>query len=306
MIKRRIILDSDPGIDDAVAIAVLFKECAERVKLFFSTYGNNSLENTTRNAESILSLLNADIPLVRGSQKPGPGNGTCEDASYIHGDDGIGGLQNSDLLKNLPVKRAIEGDYLKIVYEAIAEEESIDYIALGPLTNLSALIERFPQIVEQIGSVTVMGGGIGKGNITEFAEFNFYCDAESANKVLSVIPNLTLVPLDITSKVAFDLDSISKIGSAGTNISAFMEAILTFNYHKCLTYGDQGSVMHDSTAVLAYLHPELFKFVSCGIRVNCGMERYGESTVLKDGNNVQLVVETDPVQILDRIAECII
>jgi inosine-uridine nucleoside N-ribohydrolase len=303
--KRKIILDSDPGIDDAVAIAVLFKACKERVKLFLSSYGNTSIDNTTRNAGSVLSLLDADIPLVRGSLRPGPGSGTYVDASYIHGGDGIGGMQNSELLNKLQIKNAIEGDYLKIVYDFIIEEECVDYIALGPMTNLSALIRRFPDVVERINQTTIMGGGIKKGNITEFAEFNFHCDAESADHVLSVMPNITLTPLNITTQVAFDLTRIAEIGSAGTSAAAFMEAILTSNYHQCIAYGNTGSTMHDSTAVLAYLYPELFKFVSCGVRVNCGKERYGECVVSNDGNNVQLVTETNPQRLLDIIAESI-
>ena len=305
MTKRKIILDSDPGIDDAVAAVVLFKACRERVKLFLSSYGNTSLDNTTRNAASILSLLGADTPLVRGALKPGPGNATYRDASYIHGGDGLGGMQSSDLLRNLPARQVIDGDYLKTVHDAIMEEESVDYIALGPLTNLSALTARFPDVVPRINHVTIMGGGIGRGNITKFAEFNFFCDAESADSVLSVMPNITLVTLDITTQVAFDLPAIAKIGSAGTKVSAVMEAILTSNYHQCIEYGDRGSTMHDATAVLSYLHPELFRFTSNSVRMNCGKERYGECTVIKDGNNVRLIAETDPARLLDIIAESI-
>lgn len=303
--KHKIILDSDPGIDDAVAIAVLLRACKERVKLFLSSYGNTSIENTTRNAESILSLLDVDIPIVRGSQKPAPGNGTYEDASYIHGNDGIGGLQSSDIFKNLTIKKALDGDYLKIVYEAITEEETVDYIALGPLTNLSELIKRFPDVAERISHVVIMGGSIGFGNITEFAEFNFYCDAESASSVLSTLSNITLTPLNITNQVAFNLSDIADIGEAGTKLATVMESMLTTNYHQCIAYGNTGSTMHDSTAVLAYLYPELFKSEPCGIRVNCSKERYGECSVEKDRNNVQLITETYPRRLLEIIKNCV-
>ena len=299
--KRKIIIDSDPGIDDAVAIAVLLKACKERVKLFLSTYGNTSVENTTRNAVRILALLGADIPVVRGSSKPAPGNGEYKDASYIHGNDGIGGLQSSDFFKNLPVRKAVEGDFLKIVYESIMEDESVDYILIGPHTNLSSLIKRYPDVVKRINHLAIMGGCIGGGNVTEFAEFNFYCDAESADHVLGALPNITLTPLNITTQVAFDLADIANIGSAGTKTATFMESILTTNYHQCITYGDSGSTMHDATAILAYLCPELFESVSCGIRVNYGKERYGESTMEKDGNNVKLITKTNPKRLLEII-----
>jgi len=307
MSERKIILDADPGIDDAVAMAVLLKACKARVKLMLTTYGNIPLEKSTRNALSLFTLLGADeIPVARGADKPGPGNAVYEDASYIHGGDGIGGLQDSELFKSLPVKEAIGGDSLQIVYDAIMEEEGgVDYIALGPLTNLSALIARFPEAVRKLNQVIAMGGGIGMGNVTEFAEFNFYCDAESARHVLSVVPGLVLAPTDITTRVNFSLEQIAAIGAAGTPVARAMESMLTLNYHQCVAYGEPGATMHDSTAVLAYLCPELFEFRSCGIAMGCGKERYGESTVA-EGSNVRLMTGTDPARLLEIIAESLV
>jgi len=306
MIERKIILDADPGIDDAVAMAVLLKACKARVKLMVSTYGNIPLEKSTRNALSLLTLLGAaDIPLVRGAEQPGPGNAVYEDASYIHGGDGLGGLQSGSLLKGLPAKEAVEGDFLRIVYDAIMEEESVDYITLGPLTNLSALIARFPEAAKKLNLVVTMGGGIGLGNVTEYAEFNFYCDAESARHVLAVAPDLVLAPIDITTQVAFRPEQIAAIGAAGTPVAKAMEAMLTLNYHQCVAYGEPGATMHDSTAVLAYLYPELFEFRACGIDVACGRERYGESNVA-EGGNVRLMTGTDPARLLEIIAESLV
>jgi len=305
MSERKIILDADPGIDDAVAMAVLLKSCKERVKLMVSTYGNIPLEKSTRNALSLLALLGAgDIPVVRGAEQPGPGNAIYEDASYIHGGDGLGGLQSGSLLKSLPVKEAVEGDCLQIVYDAIMEEESVDYITLGPMTNLSALIGRFPGVIGKLRQVITMGGGIGLGNVTEFAEFNFYCDAESARHVFESVPDLVLAPIDITTQVAFSLEQIAAIGAAGTPVAKAMEAMLTLNYHQCVAYGEPGATMHDSTAVLAYLYPALFEFRACGIAMDCGKARYGESTVA-EGSNVRLMTKTDPAKLLEVIAGCL-
>ena len=302
MPDRKIILDADPGIDDAVAMAVLLGACKERVKLMVSSYGNIRLEKTTRNALSLMALLGADTPVVRGLSQPGPGNAVYEDASHIHGGDGLGGLQESELLRNLPVKEAVEGDCLQIVYDAITEAGSVDYITLGPMTNLAALITRFPDIVPRLHRVFTMGGGIGLGNVTEFAEFNFYCDAESAQTVLDNAANLTLAPIDITTQVNFSMEQISAIGASGTPVAKAMEAMLTLNFHQCTAYGEPGATMHDSTAVLAYLYPELFEFRTCGIRVECGQERYGESTVAP-GSNVSLMVKAGAARLLEIIAE---
>ena len=304
MTERKIILDCDPGIDDAVAIAVLLKACKERVKLVFTTYGNIPLEKSTRNALSLLALLGAaEIPVARGAQQPGPGNAAYEDASYIHGGDGLGGLQSSALFQSLPVREPMEGAALRIVYDAIMEEEGgVDYITLGPMTNLSALIKRFPDVVGHLHQVITMGGGIGLGNVTKFAEFNFYCDAESAQHVFSTVPNLILAPIDITTQVNFNMEQIAAIGAAGTPVAKAMEIMLALNYKQCVAYGEPGATMHDSTAVLAYLYPELFELRACGIRVECERERYGESTVAQ-GDNIQLMTRTDPAKLLEIIAE---
>jgi len=306
MTERKIILDADPGIDDAVAMAVLLRARKTRVKLMVASYGNVPVEKTTRNALGLLSLLGAgEIPVVCGADRPGRGNAVYEDASYIHGGDGIGGLQGSELFKNLPVKQAVVGDFFRIVHDAVMEEEGgVDYITLGPLTNLSALITRFPEVAGRLKRVITMGGGIGLGNVTEFAEYNFFCDAESARQVLAAVPDLLLAPIDVTTQVHFSLEQIAAIGAAGTPVAKAMEAMLAFNYRQCLAYGDAGAVVHDAVAVLAYLYPELFEFRSCGIHVACNKTRYGESTIA-GGSNVRLITGTDPARLLEIVAKSI-
>ena len=308
--KRRIILDTDAGIDDAVAIVVLLKSCREQLKLVLTSYGNITLENAVLNALSVLALAGADdIPVICGADKPGPGNGAYENAAHIHGADGLGGLRNKAPLNELKLKKAVKGDYLQIIYDAIIEEQAkVDYIAIGPLTNLSALIKRFPDVLDYLDKVTVMGGGIKTGNITPYAEFNFYCDAESANHVLATIPDLTLVTLNLTNKIVFDLPGIAEIGAAGTDMAKFIESVLVYNYRQCVAYGDSGSVMHDAAAVLAYVYPELFEFELCEIKVESGQERYGESILInkKNKNNIKLAVKTDIKLLLKIITDSII
>jgi len=307
MNTRKIILDTDPGIDDAVAIAVLLKARKDKVGLILTSYGNTSIDNTTRNAAALVSILGAaDIPVVRGAAGPAPGgNGAYGDASNIHGGDGLGGMQRS-LSENLRIKEAISGDYLKIPFDLMRDEKSIDYIALGPLTNLSSLIRKYPEAANMINQVVIMGGGIEKGNVTADAEFNIYCDAESANHVFSTMPNIILTPLDTTTKVFFDLCDIEKIGKAGTKIANFMASILRVNHRLCVAYGDGGAVMHDSTAVLAYLYPKLFEFRACSINVVTAKERYGKCICGTDGSNVRIADALDPKQLLDIILKSII
>ena len=297
MKMNQIILDTDPGIDDAVAMLVLLSDHSERVALVLSSYGNISIEQTTTNALTMVSLLDVDVPVVKGTTKPD--NDNYVEATHIHGVDGLGGLNVT-----ATTKKAVEGDYLQLTYDAIIKAGVVDYIILGPMTNLALLMKRFPDVVTHIDKVVAMGGGIDQGNVTEFAEFNIYCDAQSAQYVFTHAKEIVLVPLNVTLTVAFDLIQIEQIGKVNTPIAGAMQQILAANYHSCVKYGEHGSTMHDATAVLYYLYPELFVVKTCGIEVDCG-DYYGKTTPTDKRDNVKLACSTKPEILLQKITECI-
>lgn len=299
--NNKIILDTDPGIDDAVAIIVLLSYLKADVELILSSYGNISVENTTRNALTILSLLERDIPVVRGADKPSNTDNLDEfkDASNIHGEDGLFGLRVDSL-----ISEPIEGDFLEITYKTIIKHDKVDYITLGPLTNLALLMQRYPDVVEHIENVVTMGAGIDMGNITPHAEFNIHCDAEAAEYVFKHINKLALIPLNTSTTVAFSLEQIADIEKVGTPLAKAMAFILTKNYHSCVAYGEPGSVMHDSTAVLYYLFPELFNTKVCGIDVDC-YQFYGKTSLNNDRQNITMTTTVEPQVLLSKIADCI-
>lgn len=293
-----IILDTDPGIDDAVAIVVLHHYCKEELKLIFTTYGNTSIENTTRNALTLCSLLNWNIPVVKGTAHPD--NDNYEDASHIHGADGLGGLSlGSDMGMS-----AIEGDTLLFVYEKVKECKMVDYITIGPLTNLARLIRRFPDVKENISRVICMGGGISMGNVTPDAEFNMHCDPQSADYVFKEMPDIALIPLNTTSNVFFQEDQIDRIGQKDTPIAKAMEKILMSNYHNCIKYGEKGSTMHDATAILFHLFPEHFQTRRCRIAVDCN-NAFGKTFEIEGEKNVLMTVSADSSAVLQKIADSI-
>lgn len=298
---NKIILDTDPGIDDAIAIIVLLSYLNDNVELILSSYGNISVENTTRNALTILSLLNRDIPVIKGADKPSYTNKANDytDASNIHGDDGLFGLRVDNL-----ISQPIEGDFLEITYNTIKKAGKVDYITLGPLTNLALLMQRYPDVTDYIDHVVTMGAGIDMGNITPHAEFNIHCDAQSADYVFKHIKKLSLAPLNTTTCVAFSLEQIADIEKIGTPLAKAMTHILTQNYHSCVAFGEPGSVMHDSTAILYYLFPELFETKICGIDVDCG-EFYGKTSINNDRRNITLTTTVEPQVLLSKIANCI-
>lgn len=294
-----IILDSDPGIDDAVALLVLHHFCPERVRLLVASYGNIALEHTVNNALTMLELMDWQLPVVKGAGSPGceAARARFENASHIHGADGLAGLG-----KQFPAGTAYEGDFLQRIYEEICACGTVDYITIGPLTNLALLLRRFPDVKEHIGQVVTMGGGIGKGNVTPFAEFNIHCDPYSAEIVFQEMPRIVLVPLNTTETVAFSLEEIERIAAAKTPLAETLRQILTSNYRACVSYGEIGSTMHDSTAVLYELFPEYFETKRCGIAIDCG-EHYGQTTELTERENVTVTGKADSARLLERIAE---
>ena len=298
MRQNPIILDTDPGIDDAVAMIVLRRLCPERVKLVAASYGNVSLSHTVNNALTMRSLLNWDVPVLKGANRPA--SGEAPDASHIHGTDGLGGLSLSH-----PAGKVIEGDFLQILSNQIRAFSPVDYLTIGPLTNLALLLKRFPDIQPHIGRVVSMGGGINMGNVTPYAEFNIHCDPKSAAYVFKTMPDVSLVPLDTTTQVAFSLEQIERYTAGDTPLKKAMRLILTANYHACVGYGEPGSTMHDSTAVLYYLRPELFHVKKCGIDVVCEGEQRGRTLPAADRENITLTTGADTGTLLDIIGSCV-
>lgn len=293
-----IIVDTDPGIDDAVAFVVLHHYCPERVALILSSYGNVPLDRATNNALTMRQLLDWNVPVVRGTRED---RGRYEDAAHIHGPDGLGGLG-----KDYPSEDAIGGDFLAVVYEAICAAGAVDYLTLGPLTNLARLLRRYPDVKNRIQRVVTMGGGIGMGNVTPYAEFNIHCDAESAEYVFREANELVLAPLNITTNVAFRPEQIAQVTKADTPLCRLMYEILTVNYNACVKFGEPGSTMHDSTAALCLLFPELFGWERCGVNVDCTPGRYGETLLTGDRDNILLAVSGDPEILLAKIAGCVL
>ncbi len=296
--KNPIILDTDPGIDDAVAMIVLHHFCKERVRLIVAGYGNIKAEQTVKNALMMCELLDMDVPVLPGAVVPQSRG--YEDAAHIHGADGLGGMALGAVTK----KPLAGDDFLKTLYETIKEAGMVDYITLGPLTNLALLLKRYPDVGSHIARVVTMGGGIACGNVTPHAEFNIHCDAESAEEVFASGLPVALVPLDTTNHVAFSMEEIDALANVHTPLASLMQKILAANYENCTRYGEKGSTMHDSTAVLYYLFPEYFQTVPCGITVDCG-EKYGKTQVTGSRNNVTLIQSGESEALCRLILSCI-
>lgn len=249
MSNRKIIIDTDPGLDDAIAILFAVHSGRFDVLGLTSVAGNLGIDVTTRNAGRLLALLGRrDIAVVSGASAPLARKGINEVA--IHGEDGLGGVTLPDAISPLPGYAPFWiADQLRN-----APPGTIDILALGPLTNIALLLRDHADAAARIGRLIVMGGAINdKGNVGPHSEFNFASDPEAVAMVLNTELNTTIVPLDVTRKVRADrayLDALREKSIAGDAAADLIAAY--FND------GRESRPLHDPCVMLYALEPELF------------------------------------------------
>ncbi|MBR5059249.1 MAG: nucleoside hydrolase [Clostridia bacterium] len=295
MIKRLpIIVDCDPGIDDAVAFCVLDRFAGTDLKIAISTYGNMPLVRTTNNLLTMLEFLKRpDVYVIKGSKEDPE---RYKNAAYIHGADGMGGLG-----KTFTQYDTLPSDFENVLYAKIKELAPVNYLALGPLTNLAATARKYPDVYGYINELYIMGGAIGTGNVTPYAEFNIFTDPQGADEVFSKATcPVYVAPLNITTKVYFDFDELSKLAESGS-LDPFIAGILTESLKASREYGEAGAVMHDSTAAIMIFDKSKFDFTVCGIRVDT-KDHPGE-TVMTEGSNVHVALSGDTAGILGIISD---
>ncbi|HEX6346505.1 nucleoside hydrolase [Umezawaea sp.] len=239
-----LIIDTDPGVDDAFALALAVRSPEVDLLGVTTVFGNVSIDHTTRNAQRLLALLGSTAPVARGADRA-MGEISRPDARLVHGDDGLSGKALT-----LPVNDRIDArDAVEFLRDTIdASAEPVTVAAIGPLTNIARLLDTH---AGRIGRLVVMGGGIAGGNVTPTAEFNIWSDADAARRVLAERP--VLVPIDLTRRCAVDgawLESLT--GEVGTTLEG-----LTTRYREFYleANGIDGILVHDAVAVAEAIKP---------------------------------------------------
>jgi purine nucleosidase len=250
---RKLILDSDPGIDDAVAISLALADPRLEVLAVTAVGGNVGAEQTTRNVQTIVEQL--DPP-----RWPRLGAATCErmmrvDARHVFGADGLCGAE-------FPVAELHhQRPSVKVLCDEIRTSPSeITVVATGPLSNIAAALQQQPDLASVIGHLIIMGGTLsGPGNITASAEFNIYCDAEAARDVFRSPVTKTLIPLDVTSQVLFGFETLEQIPGNSSRTGRLLGRIMpgAFRAYR-QQLGVEGIYLHDAIAVVLATDPELF------------------------------------------------
>jgi len=266
MKKRKIIIDCDPGQDDAVML-LLALACPDEFDILGITTvaGNVPLDLTQRNARIMCELAGrTDVPVFAGCEKPL--RRPLITAENVHGKTGIDGVEVYEPTMPLQDKHAVD-----FIIETLldAEADSVTLVPTGPLTNIGSAIEKHPGILAKIREIVLMGGAMREGgNTTPCAEFNILEDPDAAQIVIHCGRPLTIVPLDATHQALVSLRRIEQIRAlatpVGTAVVGMMEFFNRFDSEK---YGSEGAPLHDPCTIAFLLKPELFKGKMCNVEV---------------------------------------
>lgn len=261
-----IIVDCDPGHDDAIALIM----AARHTNLLGITTvaGNAPLSATTRNALIVRDLLGIDVPVHTGAERPLVAE--PKHADYVHGESGMDG---ADLPE--PARPADSTDAVGFIIETCRATEGVWLVPTGPLTNIALALRAAPDLAHRIAGVSLMGGG-SFGNRTAAAEFNIWCDPDAAAAVFGYGGRLIMTGLDVTHQFQATPERIDAVRTLGGRFAGVLADLLVFFSHTYTTRHDnmQGAAVHDPLAVMCLTHPHLFGWRDAHVMV----ETHGELT----------------------------
>jgi purine nucleosidase len=253
MNPTRIIIDTDPGIDDSLAFLLALASPEIKLEALTTTQGNVTLEKATRNALAVLELAHAsDTPVALGSVLP-----LVQPLPAFKTVHGISGIGNSNLPE--PKAKPVAGHAVNYLIERVlAEPNEISIFPIGPLTNIAMAIRKEPKFAKAVKQLVIMGGAIlENGNITPLAEFNIYVDPHAAHIVFhSGIP-ITLIPLDVTHKCLLKLEHLERLMKISSPISRFIKEATEVYLKLSLERGFEGSALHDPLTLVTIIAPDL-------------------------------------------------
>jgi inosine-uridine nucleoside N-ribohydrolase len=269
----RIILDCDPGIDDAIAILLALASPELDLAAVTTVAGNVSLDRTTANGLRVLELAGrTDVPLAAGCDRPLVR--TAEgDASDVHATDGLGGVGLPP-----PSARPVAEHAVDLIARLVVEQPTT-LVAVGPLTNVAVLLARHPEAAARIAHLVVMGGSGRGGNVTPAAEFNAWADPEAASRVFSSGIRTTVVGLDVTQRATLSRAEVDRIGAVG-RVGKAAADMLRFYLDFAEGEGREGVAMHDPLAVALLLDDGLVTYDDVAIEVECGLGPARGATII--------------------------
>ncbi|MGD9617488.1 MAG: nucleoside hydrolase [Alphaproteobacteria bacterium] len=302
--RVKILIDCDPGHDDAVAI--LFAARHLDLLAVTTVHGNNSLANTTRNALAIVELAGIDAPVAAGFseplvQSPAP-------VGHIHGKTGLDGAEVP-----VPTRRPIETHAVDLIVELASRHRGELVVALiGPETNFAVALKREPRLRQWVREVTIMGGSTTIGNITPVAEFNICCDPEAASVVFESGIPIRMVGYNVTRQTGFDRGDLERLRASGRKVAALIGELMEFYLAgQNRVFGLSVAPMHDVCAVIPYVAPDLIRYVETSVKVELtGMYTRGMTVCdlrrVRPDATTKVALEADSRPLIDLVVDTVL
>jgi|Deesub1362A_J573_1020465.scaffolds.fasta_scaffold18530_2 inosine-uridine nucleoside N-ribohydrolase len=274
VVKKKVILDCDPGHDDALAIVLAC--AAEELDLLGITTvaGNQTVDKTTRNALRVLALIGEEVPVACGAERPL----ICElvTAPEVHGETGLDGAELPEPAFGPREKHAVEF----LICTIRSSPEPVTLIPTGPLTNVALALRLAPDIAERIERIVLMGGAAREANATPAAEFNIYVDPEAARIVFTSGIPITMVGLDVTNRALLTPEEIEGLARGGPVRRTFARLLRFYATANERLLGIGGAPLHDPLAVAAVIDPAVLVTEPLYVEVElCGEHTRGATVV---------------------------
>lgn len=309
MKQRNIWIDCDPGIDDAVALAMAAASRDQLNILGISTVAGNQIsDRVTGNALKLAAFLGMeDVPVARGAC--GPLVRAVEPAGDVHGATGLGDCELPSTTKQPASESGIFYMYNRIMELPAGEEVTL--VPTGPLTDIALLLRTFPEVRQRIEQIVLMGGSASGGNVTAAAEFNIWADPEAAQMVFGFGLPTVMCGLDVTLKSGLDSMQIEKLCQSDRKVAQACGQMLSFYLNTTRHEGEENMVaIHDAVTILFLTNPELFSGRNVTVQVDCSWNEGRGRTICTQypdataGNTASADMEerlSVPVYLLDQV-----
>lgn len=301
---RSVVIDCDPGVDDAVALALALASPELDVLAVTTVAGNGPVELMTSNALRLLRLFGRDdIPVAAGADR-GLVRARPHRLPSPHGDNGLGGVSLPDAVQPVRPEPAVQ--LLASVLQPAAPR-SVTVIGVGPLTNIALLAAVYPRLLDRVAALVLMGGSREVGNGTPVTEFNIWTDPEAAARVLDNSgPPVTMVGLDVTLRATVDADMVAELAGRSDTGAALAAMIRSYGRQ-----GPDGWPLHDALAVAAVIDPGVLRTRSAVVEVDTGPgPGRGQTVTVLDGagrtetvaaSRIEVAVDVDVARFRDLL-----
>lgn len=260
--KRNIILDCDPGHDDAIAILLAGNNPELNLLGISVVAGNQTIEKTARNALNVASYLGIDVPISIGCEYPMVRERVI--CAAIHGESGLDGFSFPKPNKDFDKRHGVQ-----LIIDSVLNNENVTIVATGPLTNVAMAIRMEPKLLNKVKEIVLMGGSVDNGNTSPAAEFNIMCDPEAAHVVFTSGIPVKMVGLNVTRKVLVVdevVDRMAKINNKASDM--FVKLMKVFNENQRKTFGVKAGPLHDPATIASLIDEKVITYQKMNVEID--------------------------------------